>query len=109
MARLQAGELQDPAAALQSWARALVERPSDAIARDAIEDLAQEHGLWQDAFETYSNALYADPVDDDRAEIARCMASVAYDHLQDATSAENAGLTGLAVQPETTVSLASPE
>lgn len=107
MARLQSSELQDPAAALQSWARALVERPSDATARDAIEDLAAENDLWQDAFEGYSNVLYADPDEDDRAEIARRMANVAYTHLQDEGSAENAWLTALEVQPEDATSLES--
>src|SRR5699024_6736358 len=107
MARLQSAELEEPAAALNSWSRALVERPSDANARDAIEQIAQEHRLWQEAFEGYSNVLYADPDDDDRAEIARRMAHVAYTHLEDEGSAENAWLTALEVQPEDAVSLES--
>lgn len=105
MARLQSNELQDPAASLQSWSNALVERPSEASVRDAIEDIAREHDLWQEAYEGYHQVLDADPDDDDRAEIARRMADVAYTHLQDEGSAENAWLTALEVQPEDGISL----
>src|SRR5699024_9739180 len=53
MARLQSSSLEDPASALYSWSSALVERPSDIDARAAIEQLAEENNLWQEAYEGY--------------------------------------------------------
>lgn len=107
MARLQSDELVDPGSALQSWALALVERPSDTIARDAIQDVARENDLWGEAFEGFQMVLDSDTSEDERAEIARLLATIAADHLHDEGSAESAWLTALEVQPEDPVSLES--
>lgn len=105
MARLQSSSLEDPASALYSWSSALVERPSDIDARAAIEQLAEENNLWQEAYAGYNEVLNADPTEDERADIARMMADVAFTHLNDEDAAETAWLTALDVQPEDAVSL----
>lgn len=107
MAHMQADSLEDPVSALQSWARALQDRAGDPVAREQIESLASDYDLWADAYEGYARVLDADTSDEDRADLARRMAKIASEHLQDEGAAEQAWLMALEVQPEDADSLQS--
>lgn len=105
MAELQADKLNDAPSAIGSWARALVERPSDTNARDTMELLAGEYDLWLLAYQGYDAVLASDLGEDERADIARRMAAIASENLEDVTAAEQAWLIALEVQPEDAQSL----
>lgn len=105
MAGLQAGPLADPNAAIHSWSRALVERPSDEPARLAMEELGEANDLWVSVYEGYNAVLGSDATDEERAAIAGYMANIAANRLGDTVAAEQAWLVALEIQPEDAVTL----